>query len=95
MFLRMNVVAFHLERDARFYRGLVLEWLAVLFNQLLRCKQRQHGITEEISTCKHCKTQCFLGEKCKFQVNENEKQTNMRMGKGNGTFRSGALHPGI
>lgn len=62
MFLRMNIIAFNLETDAGFYRGLMPEWLAVLFNQLLRCKQRQHGITEEISTCKLCKPQCFLGE---------------------------------
>lgn len=61
VFLRMSIVAFNLEMDAGFYRGLVPEWLAVLFDRLLRCKQRQHGIMEEISTWKPCKTQCFLG----------------------------------
>lgn len=37
----------------------------------------------------------FWGEKFKFKVSENEKQTNMRMGKGSLTFRSGPHHPGI
>lgn len=38
IFLRTNVVAFNLQVDAGFNRGLMPEWLAVLFSQLLRRK---------------------------------------------------------
>lgn len=94
-FLRINSVDFNLERDALWrlsaWMPCSLVWL------VLRCKQRQGEISEAIFTCKPCNTQCSQGRvgKCKFQVRVNEKQTNMRMGKGDLKFRSGLLCPRI
>lgn len=94
-FLRVNTVDLNLERDALWrlsaWMPCSLVWL------VLRCKQRQCEISEEIFTCKPCNTQCSQGRvgECKFQVHENEKQTNRRMGKGDLKFRSGLLWPRI